>query len=765
MRAIYRRTPRGGKLLRVEEADARSAGQRLVKYVAQTYSSLAGGSSRIHDGSSLLADVLATAFVAPLFLPFLITEPRETSHGGPEAFSAYVFGRHFEGRKFFEDVAGDLHGALGRLRRYALQLTPQQYRDLEFVYRTLSNVPISPVPGLNFIPLSSFGAISSAVGWATGSPDPALRIAALCRAASRMSGTPACRVLKAELGNLGALDDGLSDALGRSDELSDEDPLMETYMKLAGDVLSRSGLPTGCAELLNCRDSCPDGIDMDLYFECSERAREAVEDAEGELAGGESGTLVYVNFPGIGRFMRSFHRLRDYSASSSLVDFAALTVPFAILDEASGDYPAPPEAVLVGYGGHSLMAARIPRGRAEEEVKGRASDIYHVLDVDLEVGDGPLVVGGLPAPGHVRSKIVERAKLASLRHLNPGPLSYGLHETCESCGERPAVELLNGEALCRRCAEVRRASSSWGLGVRVHSTYRVSSGERTMELRPTRDSTPESDDIAGALSSRSGYMALFRFDGNNMSSYFRELRDLIEYSGASMWLDYSVKASLRKTLIELGEKAYPAAAGTIFLGGDEGLMAMPPGLAIRLAPSFLAAAERELNVTFKSAILVAKFTHPIQLLSEAAEKLSSEAKGDTTSTNVAVLWTAGIVTASSLHHYLAEWGPCGMKMYSPSMPVSRLESMLGSDWRTLRRMLESLLLYVETGTHPATGSAWSPSLDVLALMLLREAVNADGKGVGDVLMDILGAWLRNGTLNMHWYLMVAKALESELEEA
>jgi len=379
------------------------------------------------------------------------------------------------------------------------------------------------------------------------------------------------------------------------------------------------------------------------------------------------GYLVYIDFPGVQRFITSFPKLRDMSFASFLVDFITSVYPFIVLDQEyyknSGNKSRiPAEALLSGYGGHSYIVVRGDHMKKEEIEKLLDNSSLEELDVWLDVRVVDLAYEREVEKGKkvyvVRSYKEIWDDIASMgykRYLKyKGKIySVGLHRVCESCGIRPAVDIKDNEYLCDLCLLVRELSRSRGFMAKLRSTYYVE-GE---EVKPSRDieiagierekSIEEYEIKLGEIAMEviagykkiddTKYVALVKADGNDAGSIFGYTATFSEYIDKSFRLDYGVKKVFYETLRELlnaekevngGKKDLTSRVlvGVLYLGGDDIMLMLPSVIAVPFAVKMFKRIKSETGFTFKVGVISVKPDHPVQFAYKAVNKLMESSK-------------------------------------------------------------------------------------------------------------------------------------------
>jgi len=394
-----------------------------------------------------------------------------------------------------------------------------------------------------------------------------------------------------------------------------------------------------------------------------------VEVTKREAVGESLGYLVYIDFPGVQRFITSFPKLRDMSFASFLVDFITSVYPFIVLDQVYYERTKhksriPAEALLSGYGGHSYIVVRRdivenesdPEKKKEEVKRLLMNSSPEYLDIRLDVK-----VVDLAYENYVKDYKTIRDEIASMGYerykvdYKEKVYSLGLHRVCDNCGIRPAVKRLekNGEEeyLCEVCSLVRELSSNRGFMAKLNSTYLIE-GE-SVSPRDDIDINVDKNDLEAlgevAMEIIAGYktindtkyVALVKADGNDGGKIFGNTATFSEYIDKSFRLDYGVKKSFYKTLSELlrAEKEVNngssnnfkdltsrTLAGVLYLGGDDIMLMMPSVIAVPFAVKMFESVNKETGFTFKVGVISVKPDHPVQFAYKAVNELMESSK-------------------------------------------------------------------------------------------------------------------------------------------
>lgn len=386
-------------------------------------------------------------------------------------------------------------------------------------------------------------------------------------------------------------------------------------------------------------------------------------------SGGVLGYLVYIDFPGIQKFITNFPKLREMSFASMLVDFLVSVYSFIILDlEFSNNTKSrlPAEALLSGYGGHSYIVVRNDQNFCQnncvEKIKGLFKDLplLKSLDVRLTVSVASFAYDNYVVNYHeIWDELKKQFSKRFLVDLDEEVYSVGLHRVCDNCGVRPAVDVEEGDYLCERCLTVRRLSKTRGFMSKVKSTYSLKLNGEVVDVTPEKVGKDTFGDDYGvyAMEFLAGYIneddtkyvSLIKADGNRGGIIFSSSATFSEFLDKSFRLDYGVKKAFYETIIELADKEKEAdktilplrekkgskepfpltsrvLSGVLYLGGDDITIITPAVLALPFAVKFFEKVKQYTGFTFKVGIVTVKPDHPVQFAFQAADELMEKSK-------------------------------------------------------------------------------------------------------------------------------------------
>ena len=653
---------------------------------------LSGEKSKI--AIDIIADALTSVFKLPMILPPVYTESKNAVTPF-EYFFTYVIARHYREfkvgsiKEFFDDLDKERR-SLSELFNYLSSLTN--------VYEALLNTPADTRPGFNFTSLASHLQMTSLLSWIlqSGSVDlNYLRIASLIHDIGKL--TDPEHHIKEAIEIMGRLYEGVKETcikdeferirklveehhsdyfsiVEKADWIASSMDRLSAIVKEVLDERLKECYGKTAAEASKCFD------DEKQYEELSLRLYKIIlksvnpkatywdlKDVQGVSIGEEvkeeeikscvnncDAWLLFIDFPGVQKFITDFPKLRDLSMASFLVDFLVSAYAFAYLDSLNGKTKIPAEALLSAYGGHSYVIVR-------KDVNFPNTIPVKELEVELTVKRAPFMVNG-----KVLNYSTVREHMASLERSSweEKVYSYGLHRVCTSCGVRPASHKEGNEELCDRCYLIRTLSKNRSFSAKVFSTYRIDGkGITPSELAKKFEMFGDEEKLLeNAMEFIAGYekeedtkyVALLKADGNNGGEIFKSVATFSDFVERSFKLDYGVKKAFRETIKELNDEGLIARvlAGVMYIGGDDVFLILPSRIAVPFAISFFTKAKEYTGFTFKVGVIAVKPTHPIQFAYQAVNELMESAKieGKPSPNSIAVavfsttLATPGVVT-------------------------------------------------------------------------------------------------------------------------
>ncbi len=783
MRGVYRSNRRA-----VEFVDENAASKAFDDAVDQASLALevVGPAVGKENLVSALADVISLMYRAPLALPPVPYSGRYLANN-LDFLVDYLFLRYTGKKEAYEQIIGRIESQ-GAFQGEEAALWGNLFRavsydKIERIFEVLTGIPADTRPGMNFSSLAAHMSLSSLLAWLSteNSVDiPNYRLFALLHDIGKLT-RPESHVqegerffdllverIRKDVGEGGRGGPDLLSSLeearhwvathhqvefqpdwlaSRAERGSPED-LENVYKEKYPSLLPLLHATAAEAAKLEA-DIIAQGMDYaKLYEDCSKDAYDALSFKGGKAEGGSRGYLYFINFKGVQRFISSFSDLRDVSAASLLVDLAVILIPFATMDMMTEKSYVPLDALLVAGGGHSLL---IGRGDVKPEEFARRlkdNELLKKLGIELTVSWEPFMRGEAITGYDAVERLFRRSSTDSLDVSGGyGPLSYGLHRACDSCGVYPATRKLQvgDETLyvCDRCFAVKGISRRRGFQARVNSTYFAPNHKLELSVGELADTMAY---IAGSSSGEGGYVSVVSFDANDASSYFANSKTFSEYADKALLADHWIKKGFRQALYDLlpqdEEGAKRVLAGLQYLGGDEGLYFGPPPFTLKHVMGMVKVASEHTGLTFKVGFLVVKADHPIQFAIKTSRELMERAK-DPEKNTIAFLYSPSFVAGLDA---LSEEDLRIIRFANPVEQVEEFTSLAGFQLsggdeklkKTINR-LQPLLEFYYT-------KAGSKDMDYLYSYAIRQAsrheeikplivkmIQYKGKGEGDPL--------------------------------
>ncbi|EZQ10628.1 hypothetical protein CM19_04060 [Candidatus Acidianus copahuensis] len=553
------------------------------------------------------------------------------------------------------------------------------------VYKALISTPEDTRPGLNFTSLASHLTLTSLLLWLNESesiPLNYLRFAALMHDIGKLS-NPEHHVK--EVNDI--FNSIISDAKQRGvrkeflDELekakdraySHHEPNKTTELQQADRIAAehqrdmdkvKTIVKENFKDVLNCYESRSfdcitdeikyDNISSTIY----QKLHSGKTEERSQPQGKPKGYIYMIDFPGVQAFINNFSKLPEISAASFMVDFLSATLPFIALDLKFRKGNIPLEAILSGYGGHSYLVIRSDLDPTE--VKDTVSSLGGEIDIKIQVYSSPFFIGDHIIEYNTFYSIISEQSFLNRYSVDwkENILSYGLHKLCDNCRIRPAKNFSasDNRYLCDLCNLVRKFSEKRGFTARSKTEYIV--GENRISLN--KGIKDPSCYLTGCNADK-GYVSVIRFDANDAGKYYGSSITFGEYIDKSYLLDYYVKESffqeINKLYKEVNDDVLRVILGIQYLGGDEGLLIVPPIYAIKFLKESLSYASENTGLTFKVGIVTVDCSHPIQFAYNVSEELEEEAKiKDESKNSIGVLTiTSGLITDSSFYSIAEEF--------------------------------------------------------------------------------------------------------------
>ncbi|WP_231918241.1 Cas10/Cmr2 second palm domain-containing protein [Saccharolobus solfataricus] len=704
------------KVVFINESEVQSLRKDVVDAL-KVFSSLACELADNNEtkATNIFADLISMIYKLPMLISYVPSDKLSTPH---EYFFAYIVFRHLVEDSMPSNDIAKLLEILEEKKRDEIKEVLDYARTLRKIYEKLLYVPADTRPGYNFTSLASHLQLSSILVWLLqkGSVDlNYLRISALLHDIGKLFNptnhvSESIKILDEVIEGSECLKTNLSRVKSLVEQhhapletiLNDADRLAastDRFSEIVKGALNNTKIGE-CYSLCYGRDvrtkecmECLEEYGEETYSEESKRLYDVISNSvvSQKVEGNAIGYLVYIDFPGIQRFITSFPKLREMSFASFLVDFVTSIYSFIVLDQAYYERTGkksriPAEALLSGYGGHSYIIVRSDFG-SKDEVKAWlesvSSSALSKLGIRLDVK-----VANFAYENYVRNykEVYEDMMSKSYeRYLirDEGKVySYGLHRVCDNCGIRPAVNRSDdGEYLCETCNLVRDLSKNRGFIAKYKSKYTLYEEQR-IEISPKEDIKFKLDKnqdptsyameiIAGyRTTSDSRYIALIKADGNNAGKIFGNTVTFSEYVDKSFRLDFGVKKMFYDTLLDIMRASSDESIkkdlvsrillGVLYLGGDDIMLLSPSAIAVPFAVKMFKRSLEYTGFTFKVGIISVKPDHPVQFAYGAVNALMEESKihtGEKSSIGVLVfsstLASEGVVK-SDLKNYRKE---------------------------------------------------------------------------------------------------------------
>lgn len=733
---------------------------------------------------SLVGDALGFIFRLPSFLPpylqvyYAKEGAEEHISNGPHLFAVYVFTRYIKG--FGKDMVVNLLDGRETSRNYYfpfMHLLPNRLSELIAVYETLSSIGMGKEYWLNTISVADAAPLAAALNWIQHYDNydnrDLARIATYLSFMERTGCSISEAAEKIENPEVKRIVLEALDFKKRFNAFAPLDYLVEAY--------KASGLTDlGASEDMK-----------ENYEKYSEALSKIIKDKRVLFPKNLSVSLLFVNFGSVESYLSSFWRLRDYAASSALVDIMVSSLAFSALDKLVEGY-LPHEVLVIQHGGHSdilFPAQSIDPSQLRDYVRKTLKQLWDSFRARIEISSDYFIYQGAINFSH--DDLISSSKFENMASFEPRVFSYGLHKVCENCGAFPAVERVGDEYLCEACSRVRRFSDYHSLGKKIKSSF-VLPLERELTLNPENY---QGEDPMGYIG-RAGYVTVAKFDGNDMGNYFRSA-DLISYASKSYFIYWSVMKAYSQTVKKIKEEcsekiAHMIVSGTIYLAGDEGVIILPPRVAPRFLVEFARNADR---VNLKAGVLTVKAEHPFSVTVEVCERLMNDSKvQDRNETTIGYMIAESGITPNSYSSVFGQGsdespgikaGSVYRLLYDQKVSAKKLEELLNvigfscqenagsQDYKLfLRKLANSLEGAIESGSQEMIRlqTRGDPeAFDGMMLLLFRTAFRNSDARIRDTLHYVLAEAIRDyygrsekqgekPRLNLLWYLYVIKSM-------
>jgi HD superfamily phosphodiesterase len=373
-------------------------------------------------------------------------------------------------------------------------------------------------------------------------------------------------------------------------------------------------------------------------------------------------SLVLVDVGGIQDFIYSSEELRSVAAASRIIDLC-VHAHFLFYLRNKGIF-IPPEAIIFSGGGQILML--LP-SKLADQILALEEKYFETTHIRVYMAK-TLFYPSYWKSSEILAKEIYKKKLnvKIASSLTIQPLSFRLCEFCYSEWAVDEVELPDGRRkyTCRKCGKLYEVGSEihfpekWRSKLRLFN-YSFSPKEVfDKEWRPeiarwimeiiAGHSPEEIQELGRKISYRD--LAVVKFDGNEMGKYMRDSLSFTEVAERSFRVDLALKKAYLKTLNavyegikqvageeEAGKVVSQVYLGTIYMGGDDGVILMPSWISIlfahKLAEEFMREIGLERGITIsvvagKSKMNIWSLLDCSMLLLEVGKKVAKKFDGE-----------------------------------------------------------------------------------------------------------------------------------------
>lgn len=334
--------------------------------------------------------------------------------------------------------------------------------------------------------------------------------------------------------------------------------------------------------------------------------------------------VVRFDFASIQRYIRS-NDLRSLMGGSRIVDI----IIYASIPDLLINLGIPYECILIFGGGN--LTAFIPLNKINE-VKEKLSHL-NIPGVKINIGTSPLYDSYIAINRVIEKDILKMKVLSNIKPERN--ITLDIYKKCEFCGEDIAEESKHEESLCKKC------QYKYEIATYEYFKYRISSffdwkkpeGDKYLPLIGKADILffigGHSIEEAAKIHPIEEYknLAIVRFDGNIIGQFMASAISITDIFERSVRVDRAVKDAINKFYIMLKgnseEDALRFILGTLYIGGDDGVLIVPSWLSIPLSLYLLNHYYYLLGgkSTLSISIVGAKPKHPLIPLYECAGHL------------------------------------------------------------------------------------------------------------------------------------------------
>jgi len=333
--------------------------------------------------------------------------------------------------------------------------------------------------------------------------------------------------------------------------------------------------------------------------------------------------VVKFDFAGIQHYIKS-NDLRSLMGGSRIVDI----IVYASIPDLLMNLGIPYECVLIFGGGN--LTALIPSNKIDE-VREELSKL-DIPGVKINIGASPLYNSYIAVNREIEKDIFNTKILNNIKPKHN--ITLDIYKKCEFCGKENAEESKDKESLCKKC------QYKYEIGEKEYFRYRINS---FFDWKIKNDYLPLKNKKTDILFFIAGHtikeaakilpieeyknLAIIRFDGNIIGQFMASAISITDIFERSVRIDRAVKDAINRfynILKEISEEdALRVVLGTLYIGGDDGLLIVPSWLSIPLSLYLLNHYYYSLGgkSTLSLSIVGAKPKHPLIPLYECAGHL------------------------------------------------------------------------------------------------------------------------------------------------
>jgi hypothetical protein len=312
--------------------------------------------------------------------------------------------------------------------------------------------------------------------------------------------------------------------------------------------------------------------------------------------------------------------LRTMAGGSLLVDYVVFVgLPLTLILQ----YGVPAEALLY-YGGGNITVM-LPSGltsKIKQELSG-----LHGLTLAIAKHEWTPSFQAINQ-GIEGSMVDEKLRPREAPHSNV--LDLNAFRLCSICGRRAASTTLEDEQICSVCKERRRYGEQFHFWHKMQSLGLLELSESLLKYVLEYIAGGTRDEVKEGRFKEYKNLAVLRLDANLAGAFMGSAVSITDAFERSIRIDLSIKKAYTSFLDMVrrldSESYYRLVLGTIYLGGDDGFLLAPSGLAVHLALHLLNEFYMEMGgmLSLSCGLASAKPKHPLIPLYDAAGYLLDE---------------------------------------------------------------------------------------------------------------------------------------------